>query len=112
MPGPRVGLSALASGGRNKIGGGLPEGGGGPSKKGSFITLSFPSSSSSSSGNAIQAFGNGTDLTFSRKALPQPLLTLPPSVGRASALPYSVNDSSLVDNTSVSITCTSPQVRP
>ncbi|XP_058050008.1 GDNF family receptor alpha-2 isoform X4 [Ahaetulla prasina] len=59
--------------------------------------------------NAIQAFGNGTDLTFSPKALPQPLLTLPPSVGRASALPYSVNDSSLVDNTSVSVTCTSPQ---
>ncbi|XP_034286601.1 GDNF family receptor alpha-2 isoform X2 [Pantherophis guttatus] len=59
--------------------------------------------------NAIQAFGNGTDLTFSRKAPPQPLLTLPPAIGRASALPYSVNDSSLVDNTSVSITCTSRQ---
>ncbi|XP_032085958.1 GDNF family receptor alpha-2 isoform X2 [Thamnophis elegans] len=59
--------------------------------------------------NAIQAFGNGTDLTSSPKALPQPLLTMPPSVGRTSSLPYSVNDSSLVDNTSMSITCISTE---
>uniref|UniRef100_A0A8C5RTN9 GDNF family receptor alpha-2 n=1 Tax=Laticauda laticaudata TaxID=8630 RepID=A0A8C5RTN9_LATLA len=43
--------------------------------------------------NAIQAFGNGTDLTFSPKALPPLLLTLPPSTGRAASLPCSVNDS-------------------
>ncbi|XP_070621397.1 GDNF family receptor alpha-2 isoform X7 [Erythrolamprus reginae] len=60
-------------------------------------------------GNAMEAFGNGTDLIFSRKALPPARPTLPPSLGSASSLPDGVNDSSLVDNTSVSITCTSIQ---
>ncbi|XP_070621398.1 GDNF family receptor alpha-2 isoform X8 [Erythrolamprus reginae] len=59
--------------------------------------------------NAMEAFGNGTDLIFSRKALPPARPTLPPSLGSASSLPDGVNDSSLVDNTSVSITCTSIQ---
>ncbi|XP_039180137.1 GDNF family receptor alpha-2 isoform X2 [Crotalus tigris] len=59
--------------------------------------------------NAIQAFGNGSDLTFFPKAVPPPLPTLPPSAGKASSLPYNVNDSSLGDNTGVSTTCASAE---
>ncbi|XP_007439777.2 GDNF family receptor alpha-2-like [Python bivittatus] len=62
--------------------------------------------------NAIQAFGNGTGLTFSSKSLPLPLLTLPPTTGKGCSSPYDMNDSSVVCNTSMITPCTSAEVRP
>ncbi|KAM6432000.1 GDNF family receptor alpha-2 isoform 2-T2 [Liasis olivaceus] len=59
--------------------------------------------------NAIQAFGNGTGLTFSPKSLPLPLLTLPPTTGKGCSSPYDMNDSSVVCNTSMITPCTSAE---
>ncbi|XP_072834963.2 GDNF family receptor alpha-2 isoform X1 [Pogona vitticeps] len=59
--------------------------------------------------NAIQAFGNGTDISFSPKAPPLPPITLPPKVEKTPPLPYDINDSNVLYDTSMITTCTSIQ---
>ncbi|XP_061449060.1 GDNF family receptor alpha-2 isoform X1 [Rhineura floridana] len=58
--------------------------------------------------NAIQAFGNGTDLTLSPKTPPLPPITLLPKT-EISPLPHDASDSVTVYNTSAITTCTSIQ---
>jgi len=62
-------------------------------------------------GNAIQAFGNGTDVNLSPKN-PSPPVTLPPKTEKSPALPDDINDSNTMYDTSVITTCTSVQVGP
>ncbi|KAI1230060.1 GDNF family receptor alpha-2, partial [Lamprotornis superbus] len=59
-------------------------------------------------GNAIQAFGNGTDVNLAPKN-PNPAVTAPPKVEKSPALPDDVNDSNTAYDTSVISTCTSLQ---
>ncbi|NWH79027.1 GFRA2 protein, partial [Piaya cayana] len=59
-------------------------------------------------GNAIQAFGNGTDVNVSPKN-PSPPVTLPPKTEKNPALPDDINDSNTMYDTSVITTCTSIQ---
>ncbi|NXW47762.1 GFRA2 protein, partial [Nyctiprogne leucopyga] len=58
--------------------------------------------------NAIQAFGNGTDVNLSPKN-PSPPVTLPPKMEKSPALPDDINDSNTMYDTSVITTCTSIQ---
>ncbi|XP_009981383.1 PREDICTED: GDNF family receptor alpha-2, partial [Tauraco erythrolophus] len=58
--------------------------------------------------NAIQAFGNGTDVNLSPKN-PSPPITLPPKTEKSPALPDDINDSNTMYDTSVITTCTSVQ---
>lgn len=60
-------------------------------------------------GNAIQAFGNGTDVNLSPKN-PLPPITLPPKTEKSPALPDDINDSNTMYDTSIITTCTSVQV--
>lgn len=62
-------------------------------------------------GNAIQAFGNGTDVNLAPKN-PNPAVTALPKVEKSPALPDDVNDSNTAYDATVISTCTSPQVRP
>ncbi|RLV62464.1 hypothetical protein DV515_00019290, partial [Chloebia gouldiae] len=62
-------------------------------------------------GNAIQAFGNGTDVSLVPKN-PNPAVTVLPKVEKSPALPDDVNDSNTAYDRSVISTCTSLQVRP
>uniref|UniRef100_A0A8D0DS45 GDNF family receptor alpha-2 n=1 Tax=Salvator merianae TaxID=96440 RepID=A0A8D0DS45_SALMN len=59
--------------------------------------------------NAIQAFGNGTDISFSPKAPPLPPVTLPPRVEKSPPLPFDINDSNTLYDASVITACTSIQ---
>lgn len=61
------------------------------------------------SGNAIQAFGNGTDVNLSPKN-PSPPVTVPPKTENNPNLPDDVNDSNTLYDTSIITTCTSIQV--
>uniref|UniRef100_A0A8B9ZBM5 GDNF family receptor alpha-2 n=1 Tax=Buteo japonicus TaxID=224669 RepID=A0A8B9ZBM5_9AVES len=61
--------------------------------------------------NAIQAFGNGTDVNLSPKN-PSPPVTLPPKTEKSPALPDDINDSNTMYDTSIITTCTSVQVGP
>ncbi|NXP22466.1 GFRA2 protein, partial [Scytalopus superciliaris] len=58
--------------------------------------------------NAIQAFGNGTDVNVAPKN-PSPPVTVPPKGEKSPALPDDVNDSNTIYDTSVITTCTSVQ---
>ncbi|KAM9608559.1 GDNF family receptor alpha-2 [Harpia harpyja] len=58
--------------------------------------------------NAIQAFGNGTDVNLSPKN-PSPPVTLPPKTEKSPALPDDINDSNTMYDTSIITTCTSVQ---
>ncbi|XP_006023046.1 GDNF family receptor alpha-2 isoform X2 [Alligator sinensis] len=58
--------------------------------------------------NAIQAFGNGTDVNLSPKN-PSPPVTVPPKTENNPNLPDDVNDSNTLYDTSVITTCTSIQ---
>ncbi|XP_037742433.1 GDNF family receptor alpha-2 isoform X2 [Chelonia mydas] len=58
--------------------------------------------------NAIQAFGNGTDVNLSPKNPSLPV-TLPPETEKSPALPDDINDSNTIYDTSVITTCTSVQ---
>uniref|UniRef100_A0A7M4FRL2 GDNF family receptor alpha-2 n=1 Tax=Crocodylus porosus TaxID=8502 RepID=A0A7M4FRL2_CROPO len=58
--------------------------------------------------NAIQAFGNGTDVNLSPKN-PSPPVTAPPKTENSPILPDDVNDSNTLYDTSVITTCTSIQ---
>ncbi|NXU94516.1 GFRA2 protein, partial [Xiphorhynchus elegans] len=59
-------------------------------------------------GNAIQAFGNGTDVNLAPKN-PSPPITVPPKADKSPALPDDVNDSNTMYDTSIITTCTSIQ---
>ncbi|NWZ42608.1 GFRA2 protein, partial [Brachypodius atriceps] len=59
-------------------------------------------------GNAIQAFGNGTDVNLAPKN-PNPAVTALPKVEKSPALPDDVNDSNTAYDATVISTCTSPQ---
>ncbi|NXE93703.1 GFRA2 protein, partial [Menura novaehollandiae] len=59
-------------------------------------------------GNAIQAFGNGTDVNLSPKNPSHPVTALP-KAEKGPILPDDVNDSNTVYDTSVISTCTSVQ---
>ncbi|XP_075766815.1 GDNF family receptor alpha-2 isoform X5 [Pelodiscus sinensis] len=61
--------------------------------------------------NAIQAFGNGTDVNLPPKN-PSPPVTVPPKTEKSPALPDDINDSNTIYDTSVITTCTSVQVPP
>ncbi|NXG34606.1 GFRA2 protein, partial [Dromaius novaehollandiae] len=58
--------------------------------------------------NAIQAFGNGSDVSPSVKN-PSPPVTAPPRLEKSPALPDDINDSNTMYDTSVITTCTSVQ---
>uniref|UniRef100_K7FL09 GDNF family receptor alpha-2 n=1 Tax=Pelodiscus sinensis TaxID=13735 RepID=K7FL09_PELSI len=58
--------------------------------------------------NAIQAFGNGTDVNLPPKN-PSPPVTVPPKTEKSPALPDDINDSNTIYDTSVITTCTSVQ---
>ncbi|XP_009070038.1 PREDICTED: GDNF family receptor alpha-2-like, partial [Acanthisitta chloris] len=58
--------------------------------------------------NAIQAFGNGTDVNLSPKH-PSAPVTVPPKTEKGPALPDDVNDSNTMYDTSIITTCTSVQ---
>uniref|UniRef100_A0A8V0Z9I8 GDNF family receptor alpha-2 n=1 Tax=Gallus gallus TaxID=9031 RepID=A0A8V0Z9I8_CHICK len=58
--------------------------------------------------NAIQAFGNGTDVNLSPKN-PSPPITMLPKVEKSPALPDDINDSNTMYDTSIITTCTSIQ---
>uniref|UniRef100_A0A8C9NBY1 GDNF family receptor alpha-2 n=2 Tax=Serinus canaria TaxID=9135 RepID=A0A8C9NBY1_SERCA len=58
--------------------------------------------------NAIQAFGNGTDVNLAPKN-PNPAVTALPKVEKSPELPDDVNDSNTAYDTSVISTCTSLQ---
>uniref|UniRef100_A0A8D2KVI3 GDNF family receptor alpha n=1 Tax=Varanus komodoensis TaxID=61221 RepID=A0A8D2KVI3_VARKO len=62
--------------------------------------------------NAIQAFGNGTDINFSPRPPALPPITAPPKTEKSPPLPYDFNDTNSVLDTSASPTCTSVQVGP
>ncbi|NWY71201.1 GFRA2 protein, partial [Erithacus rubecula] len=57
--------------------------------------------------NAIQAFGNGTDMNVAPK-IPNPAATVPPKAEKSPALPDDANDSNAADSSVIS-TCTSLQ---
>ncbi|XP_062995176.1 GDNF family receptor alpha-2 isoform X2 [Elgaria multicarinata webbii] len=59
--------------------------------------------------NAIQAFGNGTDMNFSPNFAPLLPITIPPKTEQSPPLPYDFNDSNTIYDTSVITTCTSIQ---
>ncbi|NXF11882.1 GFRA2 protein, partial [Smithornis capensis] len=59
-------------------------------------------------GNAIQAFGNGTDVNLSPKNPSSPV-TAAPKAEKSPALPEDVNDSNTMYDTSIITTCTSVQ---
>ncbi|OXB62764.1 hypothetical protein ASZ78_010831 [Callipepla squamata] len=58
--------------------------------------------------NAIQAFGNGTDVNLSPKN-PSPPITMLPKMEKSPALPDDINDSNTMYDTSIITTCTSIQ---
>uniref|UniRef100_A0A8C0UC10 GDNF family receptor alpha-2 n=1 Tax=Cyanistes caeruleus TaxID=156563 RepID=A0A8C0UC10_CYACU len=58
--------------------------------------------------NAIQAFGNGTDVNVAPKN-PNPAVTVLPKAEKSPALPDDINDSNTAYDTSVISTCTSLQ---
>ncbi|NWQ60436.1 GFRA2 protein, partial [Neopipo cinnamomea] len=58
--------------------------------------------------NAIQAFGNGSDVNVAPKN-PSPPVTVPPRAEKSPALPDDVNDSNTMYDTSIITTCTSVQ---
>ncbi|NWU82303.1 GFRA2 protein, partial [Onychorhynchus coronatus] len=58
--------------------------------------------------NAIQAFGNGSDVNVAPKN-PSPPVTAPPKAEKSPALPDDVNDSNTLYDTSIITTCTSVQ---
>ncbi|NXG50855.1 GFRA2 protein, partial [Psilopogon haemacephalus] len=58
--------------------------------------------------NAIQAFGNGTDVNLSPKS-PSLAVTLPPKTEKSPVLPDDINDSNTIYDTSIITTCTSVQ---
>ncbi|XP_027529153.1 GDNF family receptor alpha-2-like, partial [Neopelma chrysocephalum] len=58
--------------------------------------------------NAIQAFGNGSDVSVAPKN-PSPPVTVPPRPEKSPALPDDVNDSNTIYDTSVVPACTSAQ---
>ncbi|KAH0622995.1 hypothetical protein JD844_030880 [Phrynosoma platyrhinos] len=60
--------------------------------------------------NAIQAFGNGTDINFSPKSPPLPPITLSPKMEKSPSLPDNISDSNTIYDTSVITTCTSIQI--
>nr|XP_060643191.1 GDNF family receptor alpha-2 [Anolis sagrei ordinatus] len=59
--------------------------------------------------NAIQAFGNGTDINFSPKSPPLLAITFPPKTEKSPPPPDNVSDSNTVYDMSVITTCTSIQ---